>query len=748
MCECTHVEMGTVLATSVLQLVTAGGPQNQLASIATAANFRNHTMDPLRPRTTVPSTALAHARVAPSTDGIQRAPERPAQPCVDNPLPGAPRTSVGSAGSAPRASTSRLLQVRTSAAPDASLAQSAVTPSHGSSSSSLGAGSNGTAELGESSPLMSGRYSGVAGSSPVLGGASALSVHRHNPLFDGAESVAGTVSEAGGTPARQVQLRAARHAIQALLQTMNSVATSPAAVVAQQAMEAQYVDWAALQVVDRQEDAGDANYAPGGHNAPNALAGASLGMVYSALSAGLKSSSRSPFRAAAAVNSDQEFTIKYDVSVISGAVSAIPAAVVGQALVPAMEGRAKIANLDRLKAVDLKILFPDPGPVVLRVSKGPNGALRKAFVKPIEDCETPGDIAAQGRLDAPTRKELMAEAQVKREQLKAWQDFFSGQGAGVFTKPALAGGAGALRRLVSPDALLLTAGGAWCSTGAASFFAAFLDDAMKSIAQAVPGVSGARVDNLAGGTQRMNAFKLERNQADRAPAQWSDIRQAPAFTADVFKETAALLHHALLPSWQANAAEGQRPAWNIDNTAKQLAGLVSANVFAAVAGNACGPFFAQIVRGSGVAAGPSEAPQSKGNVAEGFATSGINELVWGLLSSTSALGGVAPSQADTLKRHRGKTADALERRIGHNLAAIDNKQATMDGAMEAGLPADVQRLAAEIADTRRTNNQLQKQLADLQAWQTQPASERRAGESQPVAHNAPDHVAIELRNLR
>ncbi len=595
---------------------------------------------------------------------------------------------------------------------------------------------------------MAERHSGAASPRPVSSGSSAVSFFWHNPLVGGAVSETSTLSSAVDTSARQVKLRAARHAIQALLQTMNSEATSPAAVAAQQTMEAQYVDWAALQVVARQEGAGDTNYAPGSHNAPNALASASLGIVYSALAAGLKSASRSPFRAAAAVKSDQEFTIKYDVSVISGAVSAIPAAVVGQALVPAMEGRAKIANLDRLKAVDPKILFPDPGPVVLRVSTGPNGELRKAFVKPIEDHETHGDIAAQGRLDAPTRKQLKAEVQKQQEQLTAWQDFFSGRGAGVFNKPLLAGGAGALRRLVSPDALLLGAGGAFGSTATASFSSSFLDDAMKSIAQAVPRVSGARVDNLVGGTQRINAFKLERNQADRAPAQWSDIRQAPAFTADVLKETATLLHHALLPSWQANATEGQRPAWNIENTAKQLAGLVSANVFASVAGNGCGPFFAQIVRGSGVAAGPGEAPQSAGNVAEGFGTSGINELVWGLLSNTGALGDVAPSQADTLERHRGKRADVLERRIGKNQAAIDNKQATIDGAMEAGLPADMQRQIAEITDMRRTNNQLQKQLTDLQAWQTQPASERRAGESQPVAHNAPDDVVIQLRSLR
>ncbi|MFN3493285.1 MAG: hypothetical protein ACK40L_02135 [Hydrogenophaga sp.] len=492
----------------------------------------------------------------------------------------------------------------------------------------------------------------------------------------------------------------------------------------QRTLEAEYIDWAARVLVHRQTAAGDPSYSPGDHAPPNLLSDASLGIAYAALTAGLKSSSRSPFRVGAAERLDTEFTQHYDVSVTSGAIAGIPATLVAQTLIPAMERRAKIANFDALKAVDPKVLFPDPGPVVLQVRVGDNGEQYKHFVRVVDDLHSPDSQAQLSPPDAPSRKVLQAEVESQREQLKIWQAICAGQSAGTLNKPLWAGAIGALRRLWSPDALLITAGGALGSTAAASFSAAFIDEALRSIVKAAPRTSAMEVDNLVGGVQRMNTFKLDRAHPDAPAAQWTDIREAPAFTADVLRESAALLRHALLPSWQTDATGESHMAWNIANTAKQMAGLVTANVFAAVTGNAVGPYFAQIVRGNTAGSGGMEPPQSAANAAEGFATSGMNELVWSLLSSSQTLGGLAPAQHQTLDRHRDKTEDALERKVEKNLTSLNHLQAQLDDAMESGQPTDRQALMAEMALLEKANAQLQRQLVHLRDWRTQPASQR------------------------
>jgi hypothetical protein len=119
-----------------------------------------------------------------------------------------------------------------------------------------------------------------------------------------------------------------------------------------------------------------------------------------------------------------------------------------------------------------------------------------------------------------------------------------------------------------------------------------------------------------------------------------------------------------------------------------------------------------------------EPPQSAANAAEGFATSGMNELVWSLLSSSQTLGGLAPSQHQTLDRHRDKTEDALERKVEKNLTSLNQLQAQLDDAMESGQPTDRQALMAEMALLEKANAQLQRQLVHLRDWRTQPASQR------------------------
>lgn len=99
----------------------------------------------------------------------------------------------------------------------------------------------------------------------------------------------------------------------------------------------------------------------------------------------------------------------------------------------------------KLKAVDLKALVPDPGPVQLRIVDG-----RKHY-EPLDAAGASGDGASASR--------LKAEAASRRESVDRWQSLLEGKGEAVLTQPVLSGLMNKLRRATAAsDAALRSAG--------------------------------------------------------------------------------------------------------------------------------------------------------------------------------------------------------------------------------------------------------------------------------------------------
>lgn len=490
-------------------------------------------------------------------------------------------------------------------------------------------------------------------------------------------------------------------------------------------MESEYLDWAAEHFLARTKEFGDHSYSLDMAHPPSLLSDASLPIAFSVVTAGLKSSFRSPFKSAVAARLDKELTHNYDKSVLSGMASGLPALLVSEVINPALKSRAKVHNLPTLEPVKLKVLFPDLGPVILRVAIE-GGELKKLFLRPIEAHERARDIAERGALDHPTRQELVAELEKRRDRLKLWQDSLEGLRGGMLSKPFMAGSISALRRYLSSEQMLLAPFGVLGGTMTSSFSASALTELGQSVAKVVPRVSAVSIDNLVGGTQRVHSFKLQRPKTDEPAAGWSDIGGAPYYLVDALREMAALASHSVIPDRRAVTPANQRSDWNIYDTAKKLLGIATANVFAAVTGDSVGPYFAQIVRGQGEIPGLSESPRSLGNIFQQFASSGMNELTWGALSGEYGFGDLTPPHARTLADFRKRMVDVRKQIMSRNEIVIaglrsEIQSPDLNGITEAvDLFRKMRHLNRLVAD----NEKLLANIRDVTDWVNKTPAER------------------------
>jgi len=137
---------------------------------------------------------------------------------------------------------------------------------------------------------------------------------------------------------------------------------------AQIALELDYVNWAAGVADQRQAAFGDGGYSVGQDHATK-FGEAVVPALYDGARQFISSSARSPFQGATmtglAPRHEQvgglrinhgELDNQYDTAVIGGAVGGLVAYAVDSTVLKAMDKRADLANLPKLKAVDLKTL--------------------------------------------------------------------------------------------------------------------------------------------------------------------------------------------------------------------------------------------------------------------------------------------------------------------------------------------------------------------------------------------------------
>lgn len=499
----------------------------------------------------------------------------------------------------------------------------------------------------------------------------------------------------------------------------------------QAALETEYLDWATRTLTAREQAFGNGRYAVD-RDRSIAVGEAALPALYDSVRQFLSSSSRSPLSGALAtwlgprmadVGGQRanvgELDNHWDPAVIGGSVGGTTALAMDSTLLSAMDRRARLANLPQFSPVDLKALVPDPSPVQLRIAEG-----RKEYFRPVDASGAPAD--------APTMASLQEKAVHHRNALAKVQGALQGQSFGLLAQPAVTGAANVLRRQLMSAASLtqslpVLGGGILASGGAGGATRLGL-----GLAKAA---AFADIDNLVGGTQRVNLFATKLPQPDRPAASWSDVGSLPRHAADVAREAGSLAAQYLAGPWRDSG--GLLPsAGSLGARVSDIAHAVLSNTLAAVFSTATGPLVAQVLRNGSSGALPGESLRSPAYLLQQFAQSSTNDFVWNV--SRSALRTGAFDLAASLDRWRdGRQAQliqtarqaqdslpALARDIGQRLDAGAEPgplQRTLQslGALEPGMP-----LQPAVLRSTRTALQQHVQRGDLSPAEAAPVMQR------------------------
>lgn len=467
---------------------------------------------------------------------------------------------------------------------------------------------------------------------------------------------------------------------------------SAAELAAQEAMEAEYIDWAAgvLQARQKAFGAGAAYTLGGDMKAP--LKDAVLPALYEGARQFISSASRSPVsnaivsalgpRTNSAGHAVGELTFQLDAASVGGSIGGTTAYAVDAWVLQAMDRRAKLANFPGLKAVDLKALVPDPAPVQLRIVNG-----TKEYWRPAADAgETP---------DVPTMTELKNRATSQREALARWQQNLDGKGLAAWFQPAMAGAFNVVRRAVSNTAALTEPLPLFAGSVLASANAGALSKFTLGMTKALPVVSQTEVDNLVGGKQQANLFAVQRPDPNTPAATWSDAKHLPQFMAGTAREAGDLLVQTFNP----------RRSWSeIGGQAKDILRTALSSATASVTALGTGPLFGTLLRGGSSEPLPGESPHSGAYMLQQFVQSTMNDFTWNAAKDFMKADSYGLS-AD-LDRHRAQSQQDLLAAAGTARRTLPDLLASLaqsvtpqsDSALAAVMPAISQALAPSGTD--------------------------------------------------
>lgn len=449
-------------------------------------------------------------------------------------------------------------------------------------------------------------------------------------------------------------------------------------------MEAEYVQWAADRLLERHKAYG----ATGGyhfreHMQPVGWQRASVAIAYESLKGFMTSATRTPSGGAISTlrdNEDGDTASKIWPAVYGGMMAGMVNYLTESIVVPAMDRRSRVANMPGFKAVDPKVLVPDPAPVQLEVTAG--GA--KRFWRPARDSEV-GRTSTTESVDRPTRNALRGGAFDHRKLVETRQKLMDGKAEAALLKPVLTAGANATRRSLSSEETLASPLRALGFGAVASGTASAVNKALLETTKALPRTGQVAVSDLVGGTQRVNLFRLALPDDTQAPLQWRDARRLPGFAWNVAQESVPLLGEAFRTS--AGAFHAAR-----DFFVRSVGGNV---VIGAVA-SAAGLQFASIVRGRYGVPDGDEPPNSRGGVMQQAGQSFFSELGW---SGWKALmGDISGELTSRLDRRRDQTQERLWRESRGEMRALDPMLESLLSASMRSFVPPVRRPAAEFSD--------------------------------------------------
>ncbi|KHS36106.1 type III secretion system effector XopF1 [Xanthomonas phaseoli pv. phaseoli] len=412
----------------------------------------------------------------------------------------------------------------------------------------------------------------------------------------------------------------------------------------QAALQASYLEWADARVQERITAFGPgAGYRAVGDMKPEGTK-ATLPIVYECLRAFITGAMRNPIglaTAAAYVGAHAA-----DEEQLSAATLALAGATAGTAsytgdtlLIPAMDRRARVANLPRFQAIDPKILVPDPPPVILEVTAG-----GKRFRR-------------LGENSAPTLAELKAQTYDRRLGITQRQATLEDRSLDtLLLKPAIDGGFNGARRSGSARGLLTPAGQLGLSA-LASGGAGIVQKALLETGKAVARTGQMSVPDLLGGQQRLNLFVLALPDKTRRPAQWSDaVHFPPRYLLEIGKEALAL------------ARQGFTSANAVVTTARDLlARHMLSNVLVTFASVGAGHMIASPLRGWSNLPVAGELINSKAVVVQQAIQTLFSDMLWNALKAKN---GANTSQAARLDNERAALAAEHQRTIERAFEAL------------------------------------------------------------------------------
>ncbi|GKT20954.1 type III secretion system effector XopF2 [Acidovorax sp. SUPP3334] len=439
----------------------------------------------------------------------------------------------------------------------------------------------------------------------------------------------------------------------------------------QRDMAAQYRQWAADRA-DAQEAAGVGGYSikigdaalPAGYDfARQLLSSMARSPATNAMATAI--GPRSGLNAAGQSVNIGELSNQYDPALAGGGIGGLTAHMIDTTLLSAMDRRAALANFPQFKAIDPKVLVPDPCPVQLRVVNG-----EKQFWKPA----TAGALG--GRLDLPTMNELKAQVELRRKSVASLQSALDGKQWGVLAQPLMTAGFNVLRRHVMPihaftNPALVFSHSLWASG---------LGGGVTKLALGL-GKSAAytHLDDLVGGAHKANVFATSLPHPEMPAAGLSDISGLGNYGLEVAKETLDLTQHFWIGPWRTSGSllpSGDDVRARLSDVGRSVA----SNVMASVASTGIGSLVGQLGRGGSNSALSGESLRSQGYMLQQAGQSSSNDFVW--QACKEYLGGTSHNLSDSLDAWRDNKRVRLQ-----NQALSLQTQLAIDAArLRDGIP--------------------------------------------------------------
>ncbi|NEK90470.1 MAG: hypothetical protein G3W63_13100 [Xanthomonas euvesicatoria] len=435
----------------------------------------------------------------------------------------------------------------------------------------------------------------------------------------------------------------------------------------QTALQASYLEWADARVQERINAFGpDAGYQAVG-DMKTAGTKAALPIAYECLRAFIIGAMRNPVglaTGAAYASRRPADAEELSTAMVAGVAAGSASYTSDTLLIPAMDRRARVANLPRFQAIDPKILVPDPPPVILEIT-----AEGKRFTRP-------------GENNAPTLADLKAQTYDRRLGITQRQSTLDDKSLDtLLLKPVINAGFNAARR-TGGEPGLLTPVGQWGLSALAIGGAGVVQKALLETGKAVARTGQMRVPDLVGGEQRLNLFALALPDKARRPAQWSDaVHFPPSYLLDTGKEALAL------------ARQGFNSANAVATTARDLLTRhMLSNVMASFGPMGAGRIItAPLRRGSHIRVA-GEAVNSTAVVVQQAVQTLFNDTFWNALKAKN---GANTSQAARLDNERAALAAEHQRTIERTLEALAEPVDQAIARLSGPTPAEAERAMEE-----------------------------------------------------